>query len=52
VKKHPVYAITLNNLAATYMNMGNYAAAEPLFLEAKDIRKEVLGEKHPDYASS
>jgi CHAT domain-containing protein len=35
-----------------YSDKGNYPAAEPLYLEAKNIWKEVLGEKHPDYANS
>jgi len=32
--------------------MGNYAKAEPLYIEAMNIRKEVLGDKHPSYATS
>jgi tetratricopeptide (TPR) repeat protein len=32
--------------------MGNYTAAEPLYKEALAIRKKVLGENHPDYATS
>ena len=32
--------------------MGDYAKAEPLFRQAMEIRKEALGEKHPDYATS
>ncbi|MBI4646412.1 MAG: CHAT domain-containing protein [Bacteroidia bacterium] len=62
-EKHPDYAQSLNNLAALYQAMGNsassekdmadkYAAAELLYLESLNIRKEVLGEKHPDYATS
>jgi hypothetical protein len=35
-----------------YDAMGNYTAAEPLYKEALAIRKKVLGENHPDYASS
>jgi len=51
-EKHPVYANSLNNLAICYVNIGNYALAEPLHKEALKIRKEVLGEKHPDYILS
>ena len=29
-----------------------YDKAEPLYLQALAIRKEVLGENHPDYANS
>ena len=32
--------------------MGFLEWAEPLYLEAKAIRAEVLGENHPDYATS
>ncbi|MBI4646447.1 MAG: CHAT domain-containing protein [Bacteroidia bacterium] len=60
-EKHPDYAISLNGLAVLYVNTGNsastkevtaenYEKAEPLYIEAKEIWKEVLGEKHPDYA--
>ena len=31
---------------------GDYATAEPLFRQALEIRKEALGENHPDYATS
>ena len=34
------------------MDMGQYEKAEPLFLEAKQIREKVLGKLHPDYAAS
>ena len=32
--------------------MGDYAKAEPLYRQALEIRKQVLGENHPDYAAS
>ncbi len=32
--------------------MGDYAAARPYYEQALAIRKEVLGEKHPDTATS
>jgi hypothetical protein len=32
--------------------MGNYADAEPLYKESVSIRKKVLGEEHPLFASS
>jgi len=44
--------MSLNNLAVLYGAMGNYEAAEPLYIEAKNIWQEVLGEKHPYYAAS
>ena len=33
------------------LDQGNCAKAEPLFVEALAIRKQALGEKHPDYAT-
>ena len=35
-----------------YTCQGKYAKAEPLFVEALAIRKQVLGAKHPDFAKS
>ena len=32
--------------------MGEYAKAEPLYIEARDITKKALGTEHPDYAQS
>jgi CHAT domain-containing protein len=42
----------LNNLAGLYQDQGDYPRAEPLFRQAMEIRKKVLGENHPDYATS
>ncbi len=39
-----------NNLALLYESQGRYEEAEPLYLQAIDIDKTVLGENHPDYA--
>ena len=50
-KKHPLYATSLNDLAGNTHSMGDYAKAEPLFRQALEIRKQVLGEKS-DYATS
>ena len=51
-EKHPSYAVNLANLARFYDQLGNYSKAEPLLLQAMQIRREVLGDNHPDYASS
>ena len=40
------------NIGNLYSNMGDYKKAEPYYLQALAIRKKVLGEEHPDYASS
>ena len=49
-KEHPIYADSLNNLAANYSQMGSYKLAEPLLLEAKQVYEKVLGKEHLDYA--
>ena len=35
-----------------YCEQGDYAKAEPLLQQALEIRKQTLGDKHPDYAHS
>lgn len=51
-KERLANADSLNNLAAAYEAMKSYALAEPLYQEALAIRKDVLGNEHPDYAKS
>ncbi|TRT70015.1 MAG: tetratricopeptide repeat protein, partial [Microcystis sp. M_OC_Ca_00000000_S217Cul] len=43
---------SLNNLAALYDSQGRYTEAEPLYLEALDLRKRLLGDNHPSVALS
>ncbi|TRU55085.1 MAG: tetratricopeptide repeat protein [Microcystis aeruginosa Ma_QC_Ch_20071001_S25] len=45
-------ALSLNNLAALYESQGRYPEAEPLYLEALDLRKQLLGDNHPHVALS
>jgi tetratricopeptide (TPR) repeat protein len=45
-------ATSLNNLALFYCSQGRYKEAEPLYLEALDLRKRLLGDNHPDVAAS
>ena len=45
-------AASLNDLAALYCEVGDYASAEPLFRQAMEIRRVALGESHPDHAAS
>ncbi|TRU11576.1 MAG: tetratricopeptide repeat protein, partial [Microcystis aeruginosa Ma_MB_F_20061100_S19] len=33
-------------------SQGRYTEAEPLYLEALDLRKQLLGDNHPDVAQS
>src|SRR5829696_8337813 len=44
---NPYLAITLDNLAYLYQSMGNYAEAEPLYRQALEINRKVLGDEHP-----
>ena len=48
--EHPDTANSLNNLAALYWAMGDYAKAEPLFRRALAISEKALGAEHPDTA--
>ena len=50
--EHPYIATSLNNLAALYESQGRYEEAEPLYIQALDMRKKLLGEEHPDVATS
>ncbi|MGB7249260.1 MAG: tetratricopeptide repeat protein, partial [Phormidesmis sp.] len=50
--RHPDTATGLNNLAALYESQGRYGEAEPLYVQALEIRKAELGDRHPDTASS
>ena len=43
---------SLNNLAELYSSQGRYSEAEPLFVQALALRRNLLGEEHPDVASS
>jgi tetratricopeptide (TPR) repeat protein len=45
-------AASLNNLANLYKSQGRYTEAEPLYLEALDLTKRLLGDNHPDVAQS
>ena len=45
-------ARSLNNLAVLYDSQGRYEQAEPLYIQALELRKRILGENHPDTASS
>ena len=42
----------MNNLAALYDIQGKYKQAEPLYIQALELRKQLLGENHPDTATS
>ena len=45
-------ADSLNELANLYRDMGRYSKAEPLYLQALQLRKHLFGEDNPDVATS
>ena len=45
-------AYSLNNLADLYESQGRYSEAEPLYMQALELRKRLLGEEHADVANS
>ncbi|MEH2458045.1 tetratricopeptide repeat protein, partial [Nostoc sp.] len=45
-------ATSLNDLALLYNSQGRYDQAEPLFLQALELRKRLLGDAHPSVATS
>ena len=42
----------MNNLASLYDNQGKYSEAEPLYLDALEMRKRLFTGDHPNVASS
>ncbi|MDB9486591.1 tetratricopeptide repeat protein [Dolichospermum circinale CS-537/01] len=51
-QKLEALATSLNNLAVLYKNQGKYSEAEPLYLEALEMRRRLFTGDHPDVASS
>ena len=49
---YPNVTENLNNLAKLYQSQGRYAEAEPLLIQALELRKRLLGENHPHVAIS
>ena len=45
-------ATSLNNLAGLYRRQGRYSEAEPLYKQALEMYKRLLGEEHPSVATS
>ncbi|MGC1393533.1 MAG: tetratricopeptide repeat protein [Coleofasciculaceae cyanobacterium] len=45
-------ATSLNNLAGLYKSQGRYTEAEPLYLQALELRQRLLGDNHPLVAQS
>jgi tetratricopeptide (TPR) repeat protein len=51
-QKLEALATSLNNLANLYYNQGKYSEAEPLYLDALEMRRRLFTNDHPDVASS
>ena len=51
-RKHLERAAALNGEAIRLYGEGDYAAAIAKVIEVRDIRKQILGENHPSYATS
>jgi tetratricopeptide (TPR) repeat protein len=51
-KDHVNTALLMNNLAALYDDLGQYAKAEPLYRRSLEIREAKLGRDHPSVATS
>ena len=47
-EKHPDTIESMASLADTYYQQGRSREAEEIDVEVLDLRREVLGEKHPD----
>lgn len=47
-EEHPSTLQSLNNLALTYQNRGDYEKAEPLRVKCWEVSKAKLGDEHPD----
>ncbi|MEM7154213.1 MAG: protein kinase [Myxococcota bacterium] len=51
-RTHPEVAVGYQNLGIAYMNFGRNNDAEKVLAKAESIRRETLGEDHPEYAST
>ncbi|MBK8643231.1 MAG: tetratricopeptide repeat protein [Saprospiraceae bacterium] len=51
-KNNPNYLSCQNNLAILYQEIGQYSKAEYHYIESKEIREKVFGNKHFEYAAS
>ncbi len=51
-EKHPLYAVTLHQIADLNRRLGEHSRAESLYLRALEIQKETVGENHPSYAAA
>src|SRR5436190_12243460 len=51
-KEHPDTLTSMNNLASTFWNQGQWKEAEELEVQVMETRKRVLGKEHPDTLTS
>lgn len=50
--KHPDTLRSINGLATSYSNRGQYQEAMDLFKQTLELQKQILGEEHPDTIQS
>ncbi|MBA4015740.1 MAG: hypothetical protein C0483_00985 [Pirellula sp.] len=50
--QHPYYATSVNDLALQWYYFGDYARAEPLYTQSRDVYHAALGDRHPNFAQS
>jgi hypothetical protein len=46
-KEHPNTLISIDNLASTYNNQGQWKKAAELYVQVMESRKRLLGAEHP-----
>ena len=51
-KRHSNYGALLNSLSQVMTRLGRYDEAEALQMESLAIKKETVGQGHPDYGIS
>ena len=51
MKNIQIVAESLNNLAELYYFQGRYSEAEPLYIQALELKRKMLGDEHPDVAT-
>ena len=49
-QSYPELATSLNNLGELYSSTERYSEAEPLYQQALELKKRLLGDNHPDVA--
>ena len=51
-EEHPSTLASMENLASTHQNQGQWKEAEQLYVQVLETRKRILREEHPDALTS